>query len=78
MKSETETVLNWFRINEMKSNSEKCHLIVAKNEHRPAYKSTSFIYLDMEKELLESEECVKLLGVWIDNKITFEEHIKNC
>ena len=30
----------------------------------------------MEKELLESEECVKLLGVWIDNKITFEEHIK--
>ena len=76
MKSETETVLNWFRINEMKSNSEKCHLIVAENEHRPAYKSTSFIYLDMEKELLESEECVKLLGVWIDNKITFEEHIK--
>ena len=73
MKSETETVLNWFRINEMKSNSEKCHLIVAENEHRPAYKSTSFIYLDMEKDLLENEECVKLLGVWIDNKITFEE-----
>ena len=76
MKSETEIVLNWFRVNEMKSNSEKCHLIVAENEHRPAYKSTSFMYLDMEKELLESEECVKLLGVWIDNKITFEEHIK--
>ena len=29
LKSETEIVLNWFKINEMKSNSEKCHLIVA-------------------------------------------------
>ena len=37
LKSETEIVLNWFKINEMKSNSDKCHLIVAENEHRPAY-----------------------------------------
>ena len=29
LKSETETVLHWFKINEMKSNSEKCHLIVS-------------------------------------------------
>ena len=76
LKSETEIVLNWFKINEMKSNSEKCHLIVAENEHRPAYISNSFIYLDKEKELLESETCVKLLGLWIDNKMVFEEHIK--
>ena len=26
MKSETEIALNWFKINEMKSNSEKCHM----------------------------------------------------
>ena len=60
----------------MKSNSEKCHLIVAENEHRPAYISNSYIYLDKENELLESETCVKLLGLWIDNKMAFEEHIK--
>ena len=76
LKSETEIVLNWFKINEMKSNSEKCHLIVTENEHRPAYTSNSYIYLDKEKELLESEICVKLLGLWIDNKMVFEEHIK--
>ena len=76
LKSETETVLHWFKINEMKSNSEKCHLIVAENEHRPSYTSNSYIYLDMEKELLESESCVKLLGLWIDNKMVFEEHIR--
>ena len=60
----------------MKSNSDKCHLIVAENEHRPSYISNSGIYLDEERTLLQSEELVKLLGVWIDNKLTFEEHIK--
>ena len=75
LKSETETVLEWFKINEMKSNSDKCHMIVAENEHRPAYKSTTFIYLDKEKQLLQNEESVKLLGIWIDEKLTFEKHI---
>ena len=76
LKTETEIVLHWFKINEMKSNSEKCHLIVAENNHRPSYISNSYIYLDKEKELLESETCVKLLGLWIDNKMVFEEHIR--
>ena len=29
LETETSVVLNWFRINEMKSNDDKCHLIVA-------------------------------------------------
>jgi retron-type reverse transcriptase len=76
LKSETSIVLNWFKTNEMKSNSDKCHLIVAENEHRPAYISNACIYLDEEKELLHSEKTVKPLGIWIDNKMTFEEHVK--
>ena len=76
LKSETEVVLEWFRVNEMKSNGDKCHLIVAENEHRPSYISNSCIYLDGEKELLQSEEIVKLLGVLIDNKLTFKDNIK--
>ena len=76
LKSETEIVLNWFKINEMKSNSDKCHLIVAENEHRPAYISNCCIYLDEQMELLQSEILVKLLGVWIDNKLKFKEHVK--
>ena len=74
--SETSIVLNWFKINEMKSNSDKCHLIVIENEHRPAYVSTSFIYLNDEKEFLQSENAVKPLGLQIDDKLKFEEHIK--
>ena len=75
LKSETEIVLEWFKTNEMKSNSEKCHLIVAENEHRPAYKSNTFIYLDKERQLLQNEECVKLLEIWIDDNLTFEKYV---
>ena len=74
-KSETSIVLNWFRTNEMKSNSDKCHLIVAENRNRD-YTSNACIYLDEEKELLHNEKTVKLLGIWIDDKLTFEEHVK--
>ena len=76
LKSETSIVLKWFKTNEMKSNSDKCHMIVAENEHRPAYISNSFIYLEEEKELLQNEKIVKLLGILIDDKMTFEQHIK--
>ena len=76
LKSETSIVLNWFKKNEMKSNSDKCHLIVAENEHRPAYISNACIYLEEEKELLQNEKTVKLLGILIDDKMTFEEHVK--
>ena len=60
----------------MKSNSEKCHMIVAENDHRPAYVSNAYIYLEKEKQLLQNEKNVKLLGVWIDDKMTFEKHMK--
>ena len=46
------------------------------SEHRPSFISNSCIYLDGEREFLQSEKLVKLLGLWIDNKLTFEEHIK--
>ena len=32
LETETTVVLNWFRKNEMKSNDDKCHLIVANKE----------------------------------------------
>ena len=72
--SETSTVLNWFRMNEMKPNQGKCHLLVADRNHE-LFSSNSYIYL--ENAFLENEESVKLLGVKIDQNLNFEEHI-NC
>ena len=74
LQSDTYTVLNWFRFNEMKPNQGKCHLIVADINHKK-YDSKSFVYL--EDAFLESEDVVKLLGILIDNELTFEEHIKS-
>ena len=74
LESETSIVLDWFKTNEMKSNSDKCHLIIAENDNR-SYTSTSYIYLD--NELLESENSVYLLGVTIDRKLNFYEHVKS-
>ena len=71
--TETRHVLDWFRKNEMKPNQCKCHLLVADINHK-YYDSTSFIHL--EDAFLESEKSVKLLGVQIDENLTFEEHIK--
>ena len=34
LESETFSVLNWFRMNEMKANNSRCHLIVADLDHK--------------------------------------------
>ena len=52
LKTETEKVLNWFESNEMKSNNDKCHLIVVDLD-RKHYSSKSYIYFDEYKELIE-------------------------
>ena len=74
LESDTFSVLNWFRFNEMVPNQGKCHLMVADINHTH-YDSKSFIYL--ENAFLESEEVVKLLGIFIDKNLTFEKHINS-
>ena len=72
LERETFTVLNWFRWNEMKSNTSKCHLFVTDINHKK-YSSKSYIYL--QNEFLESQETVKLLGLEIDQNLDFDEYI---
>ena len=74
LEAETSTVLNWFKINEMKSNNDKCHLIVPETINR-SYSSKSYIYLG--NEFLENENSVKLLGVKIDQNLNLNEHVMN-
>ena len=72
LESVTCSVLNWFRMNEMKPNQNKCHLLIADVTHK-YYSSNSYKYPD--NVFIESEESVKLLGVHIDQNLDFEEHI---
>ena len=66
LKNETLTVLNWFKINEMKPNSDKCHLIIANSNQ---------VSINIDMEVIDSSNSVELLGVEIDNKLNFNDHV---
>ena len=51
--------LKWFRDNEMKSNDDKCHLIIANKENE---------FINIGSEVIQSSESVDLLGITIDKK----------
>ena len=50
----------------MKENKDKCHLIVSSNKH------VSTKIDDIE---VESNDCQKLLGIKIDSKLNFTDHL---
>ena len=52
----------------MKSNAEKCHLLV---------KSDTPVSITIGQSNIKNSSSVKLLGVTIDSNLTFEPHINN-
>ena len=66
LQTETSKVLKWFHDNEMKSNDDKCHLIVANEEN---------VSITLGQETIESSDSVVLLGINIDKKLNFSEHV---
>ena len=56
----------------MQPNQGKCHLMIADIDHK-SYNGKSFIFL--EEAFLENEKIVKLLGMQVDEKLNFEEHV---
>ena len=64
----SKKLFKWFDDNLMKSNADKCHLLVNTNE------SVKITIRDFD---INNSSCEKLLGVKFDNKISFDEHITN-
>ena len=64
----TNILLEWFNINEMKFNTDKCHLIKVNNQDNN---------IKTGNDIITSKTSVKLLGVTIDNKFNFNEHVDN-
>ena len=54
LETETNQVLKWFRINEMKANDDKCYLLVANQEN---------VSVTLGNEIIEATNSVELLGV---------------
>ena len=68
LENETTIVLDWFCINEMKSNDDKCHLIVA---------NTDNVSVALGKEVIETSDQVELLGIKLDKNLNFSEHVSD-
>ena len=66
LENETTVILDWFSKNDMKPNADKCHLIVCNEKD---------IMVNLRKEKITANDSVELLGVNIDNKLDFTNHV---
>ena len=69
---EQVSAVMWFKQNEMIVNAEKFEVIILnKKECEAKYKLT------IDNNDIESTKSVKLLGITIDNRLRFDQHISN-
>ena len=66
---DTVTLLTWFQNNYYKMNIDKCHLFITNHQDE--------VSANIEGEIIEGSKSVKLLGVYIDNKLDFNDHVSN-
>ena len=57
----------WFSNNQMKANPDKCHLLTS---------ATASIAINIKDNEIMKSETEKLLGVIIDNKLNFNNHLQ--
>ena len=67
LERETNILLDWFTINEMKPNADKCHLLVANQKEMTSVK--------LGDKVITNDQSVELLGVKIDKNLNFTEHV---
>ena len=60
-------LLNWFNLNFLKLNPDKCKFLISNKQDD----------LSIEGENIVCEKSVKLLGIQIDNQLTFSDHISH-
>ena len=68
---ESQVAIEWFKLNEMIVNRDKFQAIIIKKNS----KMKDSYPLNINYQKINSENCVKLLGIEIDNKLCFEQHI---
>ena len=67
IEKDASILIKWFKDNYLKLNEDKCKLLITKHNDNVSAKIGS--------EIITASESVKLLGIIIDNKLNFNEHI---
>ena len=73
LKHESELAVKWFTDNQMLVNPDKFQEMILPNSRNS--KNYGPVKSETESEKIETKNTVKLLGITIDNKLNFEEHI---
>ena len=71
LEKESQVVIDWFASNKMIVNSDKFQAIVVTRNN----KMKDNYSLNINQEVINSENCVKLLGAEIDNVLSFKKSI---
>ena len=71
LSSNTYIVLNWFKVNSMVANPGKFQMFLGSKI------DNSMITFAIENKQIKCKREVKLLGITIDEKLTFTRHIAN-
>ena len=66
LENDSIKLFKWFSDNIMKANKNKCHLVVSSNKH---------VSMKLDNTEIEYNNCERLLGVKIDSKLNFKEHL---
>ena len=64
---DTSTLIKWFNDNYFKMNADKCQLLITNHE--------DVITAVIDGETINCKKSVKLLGITIDNKLDFNDHV---
>ena len=64
--SESLILFEWFHDNYLKANSGKSHVMLTTNNK---------LKINVKSSPISNEKIVKLLGVTVDNKLSFEPHL---
>ena len=67
LENETSILTQWFNNNFFKMNADKCHLLITNHDKD--------VSINIDGEIIKGSKYVKLLGLYIDNKLDFNEHI---
>ena len=71
LKHDTKTILKWFRINSLKANPGKFQFMIL------GKKQCNKMKLIINSIVINESNIEELLGITIDNMLTFNEHINN-
>ena len=66
LENDSIQLFKWFFDNQMKANKEQCHLAISNNKKVP---------MKIANIELEKTSSKKLLGITIDSKLNFKEHL---